>query len=329
LSLSATAAAATAVLNGNNFEASASAVSPATTERVRISAAAGSGLNFGDYDIGMIDEINRVSKVPDIFPSTPAPTAATSVEELLEDEFYNLSPVSLSMTKADQKLTEKISPAVTTEGTTSIEDEYYSDYFNFYGDGGDDAEYDDEDDDESGQSSSSALKEKKEEEEDKDALSDLPPEIYCDLIDTLEDKCGEYNLLELWKYDEAVISQLTQKDIIDAINLVTKSPVFGYDTDYTSYLGDKSFNSTGHVIGARSIRSVYLTTFDPDLIAESEQTVGIELETADPFTMAWELELIDALLALSDEYDEEESGYRGAIHQFLRIIVNSDSKRDS
>ena len=61
--------------------------------------------------------------------------------------------------------------------------------------------------------------------------------MYCDLIETLSDKCGEYSLLEIWKYDEARIRALSIQDIIDAVNTVDESPVFGYDTDFTDYLG--------------------------------------------------------------------------------------------
>ena len=69
--------------------------------------------------------------------------------------------------------------------------------------------------------------------------------MYCDLIETLSDKCGEYSLLEIWKYDEARIRALSVQDIVDAVNTVDESPVFGYDTDFTDYLGGiKRYAST-------------------------------------------------------------------------------------
>ena len=68
-------------------------------------------------------------------------------------------------------------------------------------------------------------------------MDKLPPEVYCDLIETLTDKCGEYSLLEIWKYDEERIGALSAQDIVDAVNTVEESPVFGYDTDFTDYLG--------------------------------------------------------------------------------------------
>ena len=38
-----------------------------------------------------------------------------------------------------------------------------------------------------------------------------PPEIWCDLVGTLNNKCGEYSLLEIWNYNRERISKLTQQ----------------------------------------------------------------------------------------------------------------------
>ena len=82
----------------------------------------------------------------------------------------------------------------------------------------------------------------------------LPRDIYCALVETLEDKCGEFSLLEMWNYDKEVISNLTEQKIIDAVNLVQVSPVFGHDSNYANYLGRVEYNLTGHVVRAKSIR---------------------------------------------------------------------------
>ena len=63
----------------------------------------------------------------------------------------------------------------------------------------------------------------------------------------MNDKCGEYSILEIWKYDMEIIKGLTQQDIINAINVVTESPVFGYDTNFTDYLG--GVNRYGCIMG--------------------------------------------------------------------------------
>ena len=48
-------------------------------------------------------------------------------------------------------------------------------------------------------------------EDREDTLENLPKEVYCDIVETLEEKCGEYSILEIWKYDADVISNLTQQ----------------------------------------------------------------------------------------------------------------------
>ena len=164
---------------------------------------------------------------------------------------------------------------------------YQDDYIDFYGDGEMDAN-------------------------DKDGekrVVDLPKEIYCDIVETLEDKCGEYSLLEIWKYDMTIISNLTDQDIINAINTVGESPVFGYKTNYTNYLGQVMHNSTGHVVGAKSIRSIWLEQFDPKDIPPSSKLLGFEVEKADPFTMGYEAEVIGQMKEWKADRDEESKGY--------------------
>ena len=168
------------------------------------------------------------------------------------------------------------------------------DYINFYGGGpiANDDNYDDDDD-----------------EEDDDKVENLPRGIYCDIVETLEEKCGEYSLLELWKYDREVISNLSEQDIIDAINTVDESPVFGYKTNYTSYLGQVDYNSTGHVVLAKTIRSIWLEQFDPSDIPKSSKLIGFEINQADPFTIGYEREVLKVMKEWRDERDAEDKGY--------------------
>ena len=173
--------------------------------------------------------------------------------------------------------------------------------FNFYtGDYGDCPE-----EESSATSPSPAVKVEKE-DNGVDA-DEYPPEIWCDLVGTLNSKCGEYSLLEMWNYDEEKIAALTQQDIINAVNTVKKSPVFSYDTDFTDYLGDKKLNATGHIVEAKAMRSIMLATYDVDKVAESKTIFGVEFDAADPFTMAWEANLVDSLTAAKAEMAAEGS----------------------
>ena len=40
----------------------------------------------------------------------------------------------------------------------------------------------------------------------------LPPDIYCDLVDTLKEKCLQSSLLEMWRFDASLIKTATQKE---------------------------------------------------------------------------------------------------------------------
>ena len=51
-----------------------------------------------------------------------------------------------------------------------------------------------------------------------DYLSSLPPHIYCDLVTTIDKRCAETSLLEIWDFDRDIINNLTTQDILDAIN---------------------------------------------------------------------------------------------------------------
>merc|ERR1711892_996369 len=53
-----------------------------------------------------------------------------------------------------------------------------------------------------------------------EAVDDLPDNIYCDLVTTLNEKCVLTNLLEIWRYDEDLINTVTQEEIVRAVNVL-------------------------------------------------------------------------------------------------------------
>lgn len=126
---SATAATAPAVLNPQrNFDASASAVSPATTER---------SLNdIGDVLSGVSKSAKKspAKKTSPLIPTTTTTptTAATTLFEEIKDDLYNVSPEPLALSEADKELAEKV---VEEEEVPDEEDDYdyedYGDLFNF------------------------------------------------------------------------------------------------------------------------------------------------------------------------------------------------------
>ncbi len=246
-------------------------------------------------------------------------------------------------TTASTTTTTKSSP--TTTSASGPSDDAYE-YFNFYtnekvedspeekaadeGDGDDyyggdfGFTYDYEGSDKNTGSSSSSKKDD-EDDDDYDLADELPADVYCDIVDTLNDKCGEYSLLEIWKYDEEVIRGLSQQDIIDAINTVKESPIFGYETNYTDYLGGKVKNATGHVIAATAARSIFLATYDADNIAASKKKYGFEFDIADPFTMEWEGILVKTLENIRTELQTGGEGY-GFFFRTARSFADEGSK---
>ena len=163
-------------------------------------------------------------------------------------------------------------------------------------------------------------------EEDVEAqemIEGVPRDIYCDIVETLEDKCGEYSLLEIWNYDKTLISNLTEQDIINAVNTVDESPVFGYPVNYINYLGSVEYNSTGNAITARSIRSVWLEQFDPNNIPPSRNLFGFEVEPVDSFTYGYEEEVLKMLKKWSVERDDEEKGYSLFMNLGLSFVNES------
>jgi predicted RND superfamily exporter protein len=132
-----------------------------------------------------------------------------------------------------------------------------------------------------------------------DTVDNLPDNIYCDLVTTLNEKCILTNLLEIWRYDEEHIRTTTPQEIIDAVNLLTKSPWFGYDVDYTKFLGGIERNTTGHIISARTAQMIWKLKLPEDIELVDNQGSGLELELADKTTLEWEEEFVQIVQNMS------------------------------
>lgn len=131
-----------------------------------------------------------------------------------------------------------------------------------------------------------------------DILDDIPDDIYCSLVETLNEKCLETSLLEIWKYNEKMIKGLTQEKIIEAVNVIKQSPHFGHNFDYSKLLGDITRDEqTGQIISAKSALHVWVGSINASDLSENDSGgLGVELELADPTTLHWENELIKTLL---------------------------------
>jgi len=140
---------------------------------------------------------------------------------------------------------------------------------------------------------------KRNDSDNEDILDDIPDNIYCDLVETLNEKCIESSLLEIWKYDEELVKTASQQEILDSVNLLLRSPWYGFDVDYPGMLGGISRNTSGHIIGAKSLRMVWVIKVPKEGRIDAAQGSGVDLEVADLKSLEWEEQLINITLSSS------------------------------
>jgi len=185
-------------------------------------------------------------------------------------------------------------PPVVVETTTSgdEDDDYYDVFDDFY-------DYEEETESVETEPKTAVIevknetKEEKEEEERGSFLDGLPSDIYCDLVTTLDKRCYEQSILEIWDFDRDIIFNLTQADILDAINTLTVSPWFWSPKNYTDDLGGIERNATGHVVGAKAIWVQILVEVPEDAVKVDAGGIGFEFEVADENSLNFEQHLID------------------------------------
>ncbi|GFO48112.1 patched domain-containing protein 3 [Plakobranchus ocellatus] len=100
--------------------------------------------------------------------------------------------------------------------------------------------------------------------------------------------CVVFSILEIWRYNSAIIRSLTQEQIISDINTVARSPVYGKEIDVSTYLGSFTTNSTGHITAAQAALMTWLV---------------ISNKTVESTTMSWEDEFIELGLAGHSDID--------------------------
>ena len=100
------------------------------------------------------------------------------------------------------------------------------------------------------------------EELQRDIYTGLPHNVYCEIVDTLETQCFEQSLLEIWMYNEKLISNLTKQDIINDVNKYERSPYFGFKYNYSDLLGSVKRNRSGHIISASAAMYRLVTIAD-------------------------------------------------------------------
>ena len=128
----------------------------------------------------------------------------------IEDLFYKgKNPRGVKNKKKEPPAVTE-NPVVLQTTTSSDEDDDYYDVFDDFYDYGDESE----EGVESEPINDKAPSETKSEEEDRGSFLDgLPSDIYCDLVTTLDKRCYEQSILEIWDFDRDIIFNLTQNEL--------------------------------------------------------------------------------------------------------------------
>ena len=138
-------------------------------------------------------------------------------------------------------------------------------------------------------------------ESQRQIYTDLPRNVYCDLINTLNSKCFQQSLLEIWMYHEDTINKLTTEDIIYAVNVLERSPYFGYKYNYSKMLGSIQRNQTGHIISAGVAMYNLVTIVNLKEIKNRGFQNGISPSDLDEVNIKWQDEATDIALRYNDQ----------------------------
>ncbi|KAK8393963.1 hypothetical protein O3P69_006275 [Scylla paramamosain] len=132
----------------------------------------------------------------------------------------------------------------------------------------------------------------------------FPRGIYCSYLEDITQECMEHSILEVWGYDRDYINSLEPEEIIEDINTVEKSAVFGFPTNFTEMLGDIERDSRGRVIGAGATRQLWVTRINRTAVSVGDFVddtgTGMEVDTAG---FNWEKEFIKAVLNETERPD--------------------------
>lgn len=148
-----------------------------------------------------------------------------------------------------------------------------------------------------------------------DASAVLPSIIYCPLVESLPRACWESNLLELWRFDSELVGRLDRQAVLDSVNRVTVSPVFGYHVGVDRWLGGVVRNASGHVVSARAALFTWLVRRNLSAAAAELTDVGTG-ERLDAHTVEFEQFFLSTLRSADDRGPSGVRWYYSAARSF-------------
>ena len=106
---------------------------------------------------------------------------------------------------------------------------------------------------------------------------------------------------EMWRFEKDNIETTTEEEILAAVNLLDKSPWFGYGTNYSRLLGGVERNSSGHIVSAKVAQMFWRLEIPDNAEIDDSQGSGLELQLADQISLAWEADFLQIALNSSSQ----------------------------
>ena len=139
--------------------------------------------------------------------------------------------------------------------------------------------------------------------------------------------CFEESILELWALDgvfeDEMFNQLSEKDIIDAVNSKNKSGLLMIDKNFKNLLGEVSYNSSGHIIGAKVTPITWIGKVN--LTALNMFGTVQRGEMVDKYTFDFEGEMMKVTTNRTDE-DEGVETFVIVARMFFEALQNAAFK---
>lgn len=130
-------------------------------------------------------------------------------------------------------------------------------------------------------------------------------DLYCGIIENFNFACLKDNILDIWKYDKSVISNLSLHDIIENVNKKGKKSTMGHPIDLRKSLGGITRDADGNIIEAKSVLITWFTNvnFTAVDLDEVGNIIGTEEWVSMPLLL-WEREFLNILHKYSKNSSE-------------------------
>ena len=128
-------------------------------------------------------------------------------------------------------------------------------------------------------------------------------------------------------YHEDTINKLTTEDIIYAVNVLERSPYFGYKYNYSKMLGSIQRNETGHIISAGIAMYNLVTIVNLKEIKDRGFRNGLSPNDQDEVNIKWQDEAIDISLRYNDQTITTGKGFILTPHEFYSYFNLNQSNQ--